>query len=84
MTLDPSRLHTVADSDGAAILDMERGLISTLNSTGAFVWQGLQRGETVSAIVKNLVHETGEKVTTVERDVVDFIESLKQQHLLQR
>jgi hypothetical protein len=68
----------------AAILDMERGLISTLNATGAFVWQGLRRRETVSAIVTNLVRETGEEVTTVERDVLDFIESFKEQHLLQR
>jgi putative NADH-flavin reductase len=84
MTVASSHLHTVVDSDGAAILDMKRGLISTVNATGAFVWQALRRGETVSAVITNLVRETGEDVTTVERDVLDFIESLKEQHLLER
>ena len=50
MALGSSRLHTVVDSDGAAILDIKCGLISTLNATGAFVWQALQCGETVSAL----------------------------------
>jgi hypothetical protein len=77
-----SHIHTVADSDGAAILDVDHGSISTLNSTGAFVWQGLQCGETVSAIVTQLARETGEAPATVERDVLDFVENLTKQHLL--
>lgn len=84
MALDSSSLHTVVNSDGAAILDIKCGMISTLNPTGAFVWQGLQRGETVSVIVTNLARETGEMAATVGRDVRDFIESLKERHLLQR
>ena len=84
MGAETPQLHTVVDQDGGAILDIDRGQITTLNSTGAFVWQGLQHRETVSTIVTNLARETGEKVTTVERDVRDFIESLKEQHLLQR
>jgi hypothetical protein len=82
MALGSLRLHTVVDSDGAAVLDIGRGLISTFNPTGAFVWQGLQRGETVSVIVTNLARETGETPATLERDVRDFIEILKEQHLL--
>jgi hypothetical protein len=84
MALDSSSLHTVVNLDGASILDIKCGMISTLNPTGAFVWQGLQRGETVSVIVTHLARETGEKAATVERDVHDFIESLKERHLLQR
>jgi hypothetical protein len=81
--MKPSHLHTVADPDGAAILDIERGSISTLNPTGAFVWQGLERGEAPEAIIVSLARETGEDVIAVERDVRDFIESLKNQHLLE-
>ena len=78
-----SHLHAVVDLDGAAILDIERGLISALNPTAAFVWLGLERGETVDTIATNLARETGEDAITVERDVREFIESLKKQRLLQ-
>ena len=80
--MTPAHLHTVVDQDGAAILDIQRSQISTLNPTGSYVWQGLQRGETVESIVTNLAREAGEERITVERDVRAFIESLKEQHLL--
>jgi hypothetical protein len=75
-------LKTIVDQDGAAILDIERGLISTLNPTGAHVWQGLQRGESLETIIANLAHETGEETLLVERDVREFVEDLKQKRLL--
>jgi len=77
-----SHLQTIADRDGAAILDVERGLITTLNHTGAYVWQGLQRGQPLETIIANLAHETGEKCLQVEQDVRGFVENLKQQRLL--
>lgn len=82
MTIENPHLHTVVDQDGAAILDVERGLISTLNPTGAAVWQGLKRGDALETIVANLARQTGEEALTVERDVRDFIETLKENHLL--
>jgi len=75
-------LQTVVDRDGAAILDIERGQVSTLNSTGAYVWQGLQRGESRETIIANLAGETGEESLLVERDVREFVEDLKQKRLL--
>jgi hypothetical protein len=82
MTEESSHLHSVVDQDGAAILDIDRGLISTLNTTGAYVWQGLERGELVETIVASLARETGEEPALVERDVRDFLSTLKQEHLL--
>lgn len=82
MDVKPSHLHTVADRDGAAILDIAHGSISTLNPTGAYVWQALERGETLEVIVTNLVDETGEDARRVEHDVRGFIESLKERRLL--
>lgn len=82
MIVTSTRLHTVVDADGAAILDVQGGLISTLNATGAFVWQRLERGETREAIVAELARETGEAHITVERDVCDFIEDLTARRLL--
>jgi hypothetical protein len=82
MATGKTHLHTVADRDGAAILDLERGLISTLNPTGAYVWQGLQRGEPLETIIASLASETGEATSVVERDVREFVESLKENQLL--
>jgi hypothetical protein len=75
-------LRSVANDDGAVILDIEHGLISTLNPTGAYVWQRLQRGEPLETIIAILACDAGEEVLIVERDVRDFVEDLKQRHLL--
>ena len=82
MAIENRHLKTVVDQDGAAILDIERGLISTLNDTGAYVWDKLQRGDSLSSIVADLARETGEKSLIVERDVLEFLEDLKQNQLL--
>jgi Coenzyme PQQ synthesis protein D (PqqD) len=82
VSIENPHLKAVADQDGAAILDIERGLISTLNPTGAYVWQGLQRGESLETIIANLARETGEESLLVERDVREFVEDLKQKRLL--
>jgi Coenzyme PQQ synthesis protein D (PqqD) len=82
LAIENRHLKTVVDQDGAAILDIERGLISTLNDTGAYVWDKLQRGDSLSTIIANLASETGENSLRVERDVLEFLEDLKQNQLL--
>ncbi len=77
-----SSLHIIADADGAAILDVERGLISTLNATGSFIWQSLKRGESPSEIAASLAKQTGEDPLVVERDVEAFIDDLKHRNLM--
>jgi hypothetical protein len=75
-------LRSIVNDDGAVILDIERDSISTLNPTGAYVWQGLQRGESLETIIANLARETGEEFLLVEHDVREFVEDLKQKRLL--
>jgi hypothetical protein len=82
MVSPKSNLRAIVNSDGAVILDIEHNLISTLNPTGAYVWQGLQRGESLETISSDLARETGEESTLVERDVREFVEDLKQKRLL--
>jgi hypothetical protein len=79
-----SNLRAVVNHDGAAILDIEHNSISTLNPTGSFVWQGLQRGESIAVIIANLVGETGEDPVVVGRDVKSFVLELREKHLLPR
>jgi len=79
-----SRLHSVIDQDGAAILDLDRGRLSTLNIVGAYIWQALERGEPPETIIATLAKETGEDTLVVERDVHEFLDTLKRNHLLPR
>jgi hypothetical protein len=84
MTNMPANLRSVANQDGAAILDARRGTISTLNATGAYVWRELERGESVEQIVASLARETEMSIDAVERDVQAFVEALRGRDLLSR
>jgi hypothetical protein len=77
-------LHSIVNADGAVILDTKNGTLSSLNSTGAYVWEALRRGEAVDVIVSQLSGETGEPSLTVEQDVREFINTLKEKQLLVR
>lgn len=83
----PSRtpiFRFIANEDGAVILDVDHNTICTLNPTGAYIWQGLQRGESLNAVIANLHRETGEDASLLKRDVHAFLEELEQRHLLPR
>ena len=82
MRPEPSHLKTMVNQDGAAILNVTAGTITTLNVTGAFVWQGLQRGEDADMIAQNLARETGEAAAVIKKDVVEFIDVMKKEKLL--
>ena len=83
MSSSSTHLRSIVDQDGAVILDMERNAMSTLNATGGYVWDGLQQGKALEAIISDLARETGTDVVVVDRDVRGFIEELKSKHLLQ-
>lgn len=82
MTRHSAHLNAIANEDGAAILDADSGAIATLNSSGAYVWQALERGEAVEAIITNLARETTEELDTVRRDVLEFINALERNNLM--
>jgi Coenzyme PQQ synthesis protein D (PqqD) len=81
MTNRSSHLRSMADEDGAAILNVHAGTISTLNTTGAYVWHALERGEDLEAIATNLATESGEPVEVVRKDVEEFLHALRGQDL---
>jgi hypothetical protein len=84
MKTQHSHLRAVVTEDGAAILNSTAGTITTLNSTGAFVWQGLERGEGADMIVQKLAGETGEDADAIQKDVLAFIDAMKKEKLLAR
>jgi hypothetical protein len=81
VTSEHTHLRAIANQDGAAILDTKAGRITTLNSSGACVWQSLERGEGIETIAERLARETGEPMEAVKEDVADFIAALKKQDL---
>jgi hypothetical protein len=76
------RLRTVVNQDGAAILDVSRNQITTLNSTGGFVWDKLQQGRTVDQVIEDLAIESNTEPAVVERGLRAFLEQLKSERLL--
>jgi len=79
---DPmTKLRSVVTQDGAAILDSQQGIISTLNATGVFIWQALERGESPEEVVSALARETNTTPETIEPDVLAFIRDLKERRL---
>ena len=84
MTHEKAHLRTIVNQDGAAVLDTERGTISTLNTTGGYIWQALERGESEEEIIDGLAGETGESPDVIRQDVKDFIAALHSQNILAR
>lgn len=80
----PMSLRAVVSQDGAAILDIENNSITTLNPTGSFVWQGLQRGDSVEDITTQLATATGEDPSLIAPDVRQFFSELEKKNLLPR
>ena len=59
-----------------------QGLI-TVNETGAFLWEKLQKDEqTEESLVKVLCEEYETDQTQAEKDVAEFIQRLRQQNIL--
>jgi hypothetical protein len=75
-------LRSVVDNDGAVILDIPHNTMTTLDSTGAYVWEQLRRGVEVDAIIKKLASETHTDEEVVCQDVNSFIEQLKSKQLV--
>jgi hypothetical protein len=82
MSSSLSHVRTVVNQDGAAILDVSRNQITTLNSTGGFIWGRLQQGRTVEQAIQDLATESNTDLAVVERGVRAFLEQLKSEHLL--
>ena len=82
MIATSAHLRSIVDHDGAVILDIPRNAMTTLNPTGAYVWQRLMEGMTVDAIVAQLAREMDADEAVVASDVYAFMEALKSKHLV--
>jgi hypothetical protein len=69
--------------DGAIVLDIRQGQMFNLNFVGSRILELLETGATESAIVDDISHKFEVSRDVAEGDVREFIESLKQHHLLE-
>lgn len=74
-------IRSIVNQDGAVILDFEHDVMLTLNSTGAYVWERLERGTLIDQIVRDLAEETDTDLATIDRDVQEFVSLLRARHL---
>lgn len=74
----PERIRCLNHPDGTVVLDLEEGTVTTLNSTGSYIWKGISSGEARSVIAENLARETGTELSVVQEDVFSFLSMLRE------
>jgi hypothetical protein len=68
--------------DGAIVLDVEQGQMFNLNLVGSRILELLEKGLTESDIVSVITRDFNASREVVERDVCEFLESLKKHRLI--
>lgn len=76
-------LRSTQNHDGAVVLDIPRGQILHLNPVGFLILTLLQQGQTEMQIIHEIGRQFDVPIGTVQTDVSEFLESLKQHKLLQ-
>jgi len=76
-------IRSTHGQDGAVVLDIRQGQMFNLNFVGSRVLELLETGATESAIVDEISQKFEVSRDIARSDVREFIESLKQHHLLE-
>ncbi len=76
-------IRSTHGQDGAIVLDIRQGQMFNLNLVGSKILELLELGSTESAIVDEISREFQVGKEIAQSDVQEFIESLKQHHLLE-
>ena len=76
-------IRSTHGQDGAIVLDIRQGQMFNLNFVGSRILELLETGATEPAIVDEISQKFEVSRDIAESDVREFIESLKQHHLLE-
>jgi hypothetical protein len=76
-------IRSTHGQDGAIVLDIRQGQMFNLNFVGSRILELLETGAIESAIVDEISQKFEVSRDVAESDVREFIESLKQHHLLE-
>jgi hypothetical protein len=69
--------------DGAIVLDIRQGQMFNLNFVASRILELLKTGSTESAIVDQISNEFSVSRDLAQNDVREFLQSLKQSHLVE-
>jgi len=76
-------VRSTHNHDGAIVLDIRQGQMFNLNFVGSRILELLKSGSTESAIVDQITCEFGISRDLAEKDVREFLENLKKNHLVE-
>jgi hypothetical protein len=76
------RIRSTYTADGGIVLDIDRGRMFSLNSSGSAIFHLMESGLCDDKIVEELVRLFGIPVDVAKRDLNDFRETLKNHSLL--
>ena len=76
-------VRTAHTTDGALLLDIERGRMFALNPIASRIVELLKPGADEKQIASQLVRECAIDLKTAETDTVEFLTLLRQQSLVQ-
>jgi hypothetical protein len=76
------RIRSAHTADGGIVLDIDKGRMFSLNSSGSAIFQLLEAGLCDDKIVEELVRLFGISADVAKRDFHDFRETLKNYTLL--
>jgi len=75
-------IRSTHGQDGAIVLDIRQGQMFNLNLVGSRILELLESGATEAAIVEEISQKFEVSRDVAEADMREFIESLRQHHLL--
>ena len=75
-------VRSTRSEDGAILLDLTRGQVLRLNSTGSLVFEYLRQGQTEAQIVDRLNRDFPVSERILRSDVREFIQALAQKKLI--
>lgn len=76
-------IRATTTADGGVLMDVHRGQMFCLNVVGAKVLGLMQKGYDESRVADEISRDYGVNEEIVRRDVIEFIKSLKNNHILQ-
>lgn len=79
----PENIRSAHGQDGGVVLDIRQGQMFNLNVVGSKILELLKTGESEAEIIDKISGTFQVSRDIAEADVREFIESLKQHHLLE-
>jgi len=83
LTVDSDAATSIHD-DGIVILHLGNGRVFSSNETGARIWRGIEREESLKAIAAEISDEYQIPITAAREHIRTFVSDLEQHSLIRR